>query len=160
MNEGTRRGRPPRQSQVAGERRRRDDSNFQASQRLAIPAEVQARLDAEGKVPRWANDDGNRLHRLTQQDDYEFVEDVEPVPAGTDKHGNPMKAHLLAKRKDFIEEDKRTSDERRRGVERAMVRGEVPTSAGAEPVPVEGAMGATTYVVKGSSIGRENKILE
>lgn len=158
--EGTRRGRPPRQSQVNSERRRRDDSNFQASQKLAIPEEVQARLKAEGRTPRWVNDEGNRLHRLTVRDDYDKVEGVDPVPVGTDPSGKPIMAHLLSKPAEFIEQDKRTADERRRAVERAMVRGEVPSAPGADPQPVEGALGASTYVVKGSSIGRENQILD
>lgn len=158
--EAKRRGRPPRQIEVASQRRRRDDANFQASQKLAIPEEVKARLEAEGRSPRWVNDEGNRMHQLTKLDDYDKVEGVDPVPVGTDKSGKPVMAHLLAKPTSFIAEDQAKKEERRTAVERAMVKGHVPTAPGAEPAPVSGAMGATTYVDKATSIGRGNQILE
>lgn len=160
MTEGKRRGRPPRQQAVSAERRRRDDSNFQASQKLAIPEQVQARLKAEGMTPRWVNDEGNRMHQLTVLDDYDKVAGVDPVPVGTDKSGKPVMAHLCAKRTDFIAEDQARKEDRRKGIERSMVKGQVPTAPGAEPAPLRGAMGAETYVDSASSIGRGNQIIE
>lgn len=140
------------------QRRRRGSDDLAAAQRLPIPPEVQARLDQQGLVPRWVNDEGNRIVQLTTQDDYDPVEGVEPVPVGTDpRTGQPIKAHLLAKPREFIEEDRRKKDERRRAVEDAMVR--TPDAApgvGGNPHPAT----APTYVAKGSSITRGNQILE
>lgn len=160
MTEETRRGRPPRQQAEAQARRRRDDTNFHQSQKLAIPEEIQAKLEAEGRTPRWANDEGNRIHRLTVLDDYDKVEGVEPVPVGTDESGKPILAHLLSKPNEFIAEDRAKQDERRKDVERAMVKGRVPTAPGSEPAPLAGQMGAETYVDASTSIGRGNQIIE
>lgn len=160
MTEGARRGRKPRSQTVSAERRRRDDRNFQASQKLAIPEHIKADAEAKGLSLRWVNDEGNRMHQLTKLDDYDKVAGVEPVPVGTAKSGKPIMAHLCAKRTDFIADDQSKRDERRKGIERAMVRGQVPTAPGAEPAPLAGAMGATTYVDKATSIGRGNQIIE
>src|SRR5688572_20702542 len=103
-------------------RRRRGNEALSAAERLPIPPEVKARLDAEGLVPRWVNDEGNRMHRFTVLDDYNKVEGVEPVPVDTDKAGNPILAHLLAKRQDFIEEDRTNAEERRKAVEGSLFR--------------------------------------
>lgn len=149
-----------RQAETTQSRRRRDDSNFQASQKLAIPEEVSAKLEAEGRTPRWVNDTGNRMHQLTKLDDYDKVEGVEPVRVDTDKEGKPIYAHLLSKPNAFIQEDRRKADERRRETERAMVKGNVPSAPGAEPAPRQGALGADVYVDSASSIGRGNQIIE
>jgi hypothetical protein len=66
-----RRGRPPRSEETAQRRRRRGDAGLAKAERLPIPPEVQADLDRRGLVPRWVNDQGNRMHRLTVQDDYD-----------------------------------------------------------------------------------------
>jgi hypothetical protein len=42
-----------------------------AAKRLPIPPEVEAELKAKGHAPRWVNDEGNRMHRFTVQDDYD-----------------------------------------------------------------------------------------
>jgi hypothetical protein len=146
-----------RAEEVRRERRRRGNDELAASQRLPIPPEVQARLDQQGLVPRWVNDEGNRMHRFTVLDDYDPVEGVAPVPVGTAEDGKPIMAHLLAKRRDFIEEDQRARDKRRRETEEAMVRNPDEASRhGVNPNPAS----AQTYVVKGSSINRGNQILE
>lgn len=160
MTEGTRQGRTPRSQEVKAQRRRRDDANFQASQRMAIPEDVKAKAEAEGKTLRWVNDDGNRMHQLTVLDDYDKVEGVDPVPVGTDKSGKPIMAHLCAKPTEFIAEDQAKRDERRKGIERSMVKGHVPTGPGGETAPLAGAHGATTYVDGATSIGRGNQIIE
>ena len=123
------RTRTERSEAVKAERRRRNDTTIDGSQRLklAIPLEVEARLKAEGRVPRWINDQGNRLVNLTKYDDYDPVEGVEPVHVGWDKESNkPIKAILHSKPAAFIEEDRRKADEPRRELERALVRGKVP----------------------------------
>jgi hypothetical protein len=144
------------------QRRRRHDGTLDAtlSKRLAIPEEIEARLKAEGMTPRWVNDEGNRLYNLTERDDYERVDGVDPVPAGTTKEGKPIMAHLLAKRTDFITEDREVADKRRREMEAGMMKGRVPTEAGGESAPVQGQRGASVYADKANAIGRENRIIE
>lgn len=156
------RTRTERKEEERQQRRRRHDGSLDAMQnkRMAIPEEIEARLKAEGLTPRWVNDEGNRLHNLTVRDDYEKVDGVKPVRVGTAKDGKPIMAHLCAKRTDFIAEDQANADKRRRDMERAMVKGHVPTGPGGESAPVQGKLGAETYVVGGTSIGRENQIIE
>lgn len=160
MEEQKRRGRPPRQAVVSQERRRRDDTVFQQTKKLEIPEEVAAQLKAEGRTPRWANDEHNRIHNLTVKDDYDLVEGVAPVPVGTDESGKPILAHLLSKPDAFIAEDRAKAETRRTDVERAMVKGKVPAAPGAEAMPAQGAMGAEIYVDKATNIGRGNQIIE
>lgn len=142
------------------ERRRRDDTSAQSSQRMAIPPEIQAQLTAEGRSPRWVNDEGNRIHRLTVLDDYDKVDGVAPVPVGTDVSGKPILAHLLSKPTEFIEEDRSKMEQRRKVTEQGFLKGQIPTKPGEESAPVQGALGADMYVAKGTSIGRGNQIIE
>lgn len=122
------RGRTERQQEERQERRRRSDTTIDGGQRLklAIPPEVADRLKAEGRTPRWVNDDGNRMHNLTQLDDYDKVEGVDPRVVGTTKEGKPIKAHLCSKPTRFIEEDQGKLDGRRREMEAALLRGKNP----------------------------------
>lgn len=142
------------------ERRRRDDTLVHSSNKLAIPPEVAAKLAAEGRSPRWANDENNRIHRLTVLDDYDKVDGVAPVPVGTDASGKPILAHLLSKPNEFIAEDQSKAESRRKGTESGLLRGRVPTKPGEEAAPVRGAHGAEIYVDKAASIGRGNQIIE
>jgi hypothetical protein len=145
--------RQDRAGQIATERRRRDDLSGAPRLKLAVPEAVQARLAAEGRTPRWVNDTGNRIADLTQSDDYDLVEGVDPVKVGTNDEGKPLYAYLLSKRSDFIAQDREKSDQRRREVEKA--RFDAGTSQ-----PIEGLKGATTYVDPASKIGRANQVLE
>lgn len=154
------RERQPRAAEEQQQRRRRDDTNFQQTTKLAIPEEVAARLKAEGRTPRWVNDERNRLHQLTVLDDYDKVDGVAPVPVGTDESGEPILAHLLSKPTSFIEEDRQKADARRKEIEGALVKGKVPSAAGAEPQSVQGQLGATVYAKESNSIGRANQIVE
>lgn len=149
------RKRTERSTEVAQRRRRRDDTNFQQSSKLHIPEEVAARLKAEGKSPRWVNDENNRIHHLTTRDDYDPVEGVEPVPVGTREDGSPLLAHLLAKPTEFILEDRAKAEKRRKAVEAGMVKGKLPAKSdeGEVLAPVQGAHGAEIYPVKGNTIG-------
>jgi hypothetical protein len=148
-----------RAQQVATERRRRGNSEMRGDARLPIPEDVAKRLKAQGLVPRWVNDTGNRIHRLTVQDDYDRVEGVDPVPVGNDPQtGLPMTAHLLAKRADFIEEDRATREGSRKSVEQSLFR-EAPTADANPDNPRPGGP-SPTYVAKGTSLNRGNQILE
>lgn len=147
----------PRAQVEAQRRRRRGDEALSAAKRLPIPPEVEARLKAEGLVPRWVNDQGNRMHRMTVQDDYDRVEGVEPVPVGTDEAGKPILAHLLAKRRDFIEEDRAKADERRRETEASLFRSADDVDAagqGSNPNPAS----VRRYVAPESKIGRNQVV--
>lgn len=110
------------------ERRRRNNATIDGSQRLklAIPPEIAERLKAEGRVARWVNDTGNRIHQMTKLDDYDRVDGVEPVVAGTTAEGHPIKAYLHSKPAAFKAEDEGERESRRRETEAAMVRGETP----------------------------------
>jgi hypothetical protein len=156
------RTRTERTSAERQERRRRRDDSFEANgtKNLFIPEEVEARLKAEGRTPRWVNDEKGRLLRLTTKDDYDKVDDVEPVRVGTAEGGEPIYAHLLSKPTEFIQEDQQKADVRRKSFEKAMVQGKVPTKAGQDPAPVAGQLGAETYVPDGNEIGRENRVIE
>lgn len=154
-----RRGRPPRSEETAQRRRRRGDAGLAKDLRLPIPPEVQAELDRRDLVPRWVNDEGGRMHRFTVQDDYDPVEGVEPVPIGTDKAGKPILAHLLAKPREFIEEDKANAAKRIRETEEALFRkadDETRKSAGANPNPAT----AERYIAPETSYRRGNQIIE
>lgn len=122
------RGRQSRQIEERQERRRRRDDTIDGGQRLklAIPADVAARLKEEGRTPRWINDDGNRMHNLTRLDDYDKVSGVDPVVVGK-KDGKPLKAYLCSKPEAFIEEDRAKADGGRKEVERALLRGKNPS---------------------------------
>lgn len=154
------RTREDRTATVARERRRRDDTSAIKASRMPIPPEVEARLKAEGRTPRWVNDTGNRMHRMTVMDDYDKVEGVDPVPVGLDETGKPIMAHLLSKPDQFIAEDRAKADQRRREAEQGMMKGKVPTGPGQESAPVRGAYGAETYVTGDTKIGRGNQIIE
>lgn len=122
------RQRTERSEEVRQDRRRRGDNTIDGGRRLklAIPSEVEKRLKAEGRTPRWISDEGNRLVNLTKHDDYDPVPGVEPVHVGWDKETNrPIKAILHSKPTAFIREDQEKRDVRRREVEKSFLRGKV-----------------------------------
>lgn len=144
-------------------RRRRGDATLSADRKLPIPPEVQARLDREGLQPRWVNDEGNRVYRLTVQDDYDKVDGVEPVPVGTNKDGSPILAHLLAKRKDFVAEDRANAEKRRMQVQEALFRkpdAAADVAAGTNPDNPTIRPVSSSFVAEGSKISRGNQVLD
>lgn len=151
--------RADRATQVSAERRRRDDLSGAPRLKLAIPEETRAKLAAEGRTPRWVNDTGSRVADLTQRDDYDPVEGVDPVKVDT-IDGKPVYAKLYSKRSDFMAEDQAKADIRRREVEAGMHKGKVPGENGAEGQQLQGQMGAPVYVDPASKIGRANQVLE
>lgn len=141
------------------QRRRRGDGNLSASVRLYIPPEIEARLKREQRTVRWVNDQDNRIALFTQQDDYDPVEGVAPVPVGTDASGKPIMAHCLSKPDEFIREDREKADARLKAQEEALFRR--PDAAdqqgqGRNPNPAT----AERYVDRSSGIRRGNQILE
>lgn len=154
--------------EVAQRRNRNpEDFDFTGSNHLAIPDEIKAQLSAEGWRPRWVNDERGRIERLTTKDDYQKVPGVDPVRVDTNKDGEPVFAHLLAKPETFFQEDQRARDARRVQVEQAMVKGKVPSIAKTadgvavgDPAPVQGQLGAEIYVPDGNAIQRDKRVLE
>jgi hypothetical protein len=148
-----------RAEQEAQRRRRRSDDGLAAAKRLPIPPEIEADLKAKGLHPRWVNDEGNRMYQLTELDDYNKVEGVDPVPVGTGVDGKPILAHLLAKPLEFMREDQDRAEAKRKQMEEALFRSaDAPdqAAAGSNPNPAS----AQRYVAKESKIGRANQVLD
>lgn len=102
-----RRGRPPRAAMERAARRRRVGVDVDTSA-LAVSEDIKRDLAQKGLEGRWINDIGNRMYHKTQQDDWDKVPEVEPVPVGVDRMTNkPILAHFCAKPKEFIAEDNR-----------------------------------------------------
>jgi hypothetical protein len=73
----------------------------------------------------------------------------------------PILAHLLAKRTDFIAEDRAKADRPAQGNREGDDEGQSPHRClAANPHPVQGQMGAEVYADRANSIGRENRIIE
>lgn len=126
--------RTERKDEVRQERRRRDDATIDGRQRkkLAIPQQITARLEAEGRTPRWVIDEGNRVHQLTQLDDYDVVEGVAPVPVVIDKKSGAVANQiLLSKPSRFLQEDRAKLEASRQETERALLRGKNPNDPSA-----------------------------
>lgn len=152
-------GRTARQDEVRQQRRRRDDTTLDAGQalKLAVPPEIEAKLAEQGREARWANDVGNRIHRLTVLDDWDKVDGVDPHPVviNSDK-GTTANAILLSKPKEFVEEDRRKKDAARRSMEDGMLKGTVP-NAGSGDTPAT-ALPENFYADKANKIERANQI--
>lgn len=114
--------RPTRAQAERTERRRRKGGSVTGV--LEVTDEIKAKLAAEGMEGRWINDVDNRMHDKTKNDDWDKVPGVEPRQVGVDKRTNqPIIAHFCAKRKDFLEEDRREKLDAITERERAIVRG-------------------------------------
>ncbi len=151
------RGRQGRQEEVRTERRRRDDATLDGSQalKLAVPREIQEKLTAQGREWRWANDDGNRIQRLTVDDDWDKVDEVEPREVIIDRgKGITCKAYLLSKPKAFSDEDRQKKDFGRRATEKAMLEGAVPNAATGQSSRPD-----NVYVPSGNKIERGNQVI-
>lgn len=148
-----------RAQQETQRRRRRGDGGMAVTERLPIPQEIKARLEAEGRVTRWVNDEGNRIHQFTVQDDYDKVEGVEPVPIGTATDGSPILAHLLSKPLEFVLEDRAEAEKRIKATEDALFRQPSATdqsAKGSNPNPAS----AERYVTSDSKLRRGNQVLD
>lgn len=116
------------------ERRRRNagslDRTYQLT--LTVPPEVmEANPDHNF---RWINDDRNRMYAKTQQDDWDTVDGVDAITVGTDREGNPMKAYLCKKRKEFCAEDEARKMADLKEQEMGMIQG-VREAAGKTDLP-------------------------
>jgi hypothetical protein len=135
--------REPRTATEGRERRRRVDGTLDrmSSLKLAIPHGV------EDKYPdkdfRWFNDIGNRIHSKTVLDDWDKVPGVDPVNVDF-REGQPVKAFLCMKPKEFVREDSATKEADLREQEAGILNG--GTS--------ESDLSGKSYAAQGNSIRR------
>ncbi len=125
--------------------RRRRSENFDGlDYRLHVPDEAKD----ERFVYRWINDEPGRLFQLTEQDDYDFVYDerirTEAVGAekntdggtrisrivGRSKTGEPLRAYLCRKLKEYYDEDNRKRMRQWRELTDQVEQGHVPGGQG------------------------------
>lgn len=120
----------PRAESARRERRMRYDGNHtkMAHLKLAIPPKVQERLDREGKVARWMNDDGLRLADVERRD-WDKSPDCEPVTVDF-KDGKPIIAYLYEKYGDWYSEDKRRDGAMLNEMAQSIERGKAADGAG------------------------------
>ena len=126
-----------REETIKAERRRRNSDGLAGVRnRLGISAD----LDTKNFVYRWVNDEGTRIHDLTVNDDWDFVESRDgsakadatglganvAVPVGTDKNGAPVKGVLLRKRRDYHDEDELAKRRRIDELEAGLKQGATP----------------------------------
>jgi hypothetical protein len=112
--------RPSRENRaeaVTAERRRRKDMSVNAHLRFSIPDHL--RDDTRYRY-HWLVDRPGRIEQKTKHDDWDFVEEPEIAAdgrqtgagtrierhAGVDKFGNPMRAFLVRKLREYDAEDK------------------------------------------------------
>lgn len=125
------------------ERRRRKDGSIDGNRdmKLSVPDGIKQ----DGFEYRWINDLGNRMHQKTVQDDWDKVEGVKPVPAGTDEFGNPYFAHYCRKPSDFVEEDRKANLAALEERERSVI-------GGKRSDPQDNRSDDVSYAVKGNSL--------
>ncbi len=132
-------------------RRRRDEGDLDRGARfkLAIPQEIQDQAKREGKTLRWVNDEGNRMHHMTVEDDWDVVQSdlVKPVPVSTSPDGKPVYARLCSKFQDWYDEDQRDKA-------RILKEREKAVEQGAKADPDDKRSGDEYYVPKGNRISR------
>ena len=110
--------RSTRATETRSERRRRKGTGLDANLRFSLPDHL--KNDPNWRY-HWLVDRPGRISQKTRHDDWEFVEDEEVESdarntgagtrierhAGVDQFGNPLRAYLVRKRKDYDDEDKR-----------------------------------------------------
>lgn len=135
--------REDRAAQVQGERRRRKDMSVNAHLRFSIPDHLR---DDKAYRYHWLVDRPGRIEQKTKHDDWDFVEEPEIAAdgrqtgagtrierhAGVDQFGNPQRAYLVRKKREYDEEDKATQqaqlDKRMAAIKRGKTPGETGTA--------------------------------
>lgn len=120
------RARADRTIEEMRERRSRSDATIDGARRmkLRIPSEVEERLKAEGRTPRWVIKDSARMHELLSEDGYySRVSGVAEIPTRSLTDGTPIRMVLLSKPTEFVEEDHAKLETARKAREAAMVDG-------------------------------------
>ena len=109
---------PTRADQVKTERRRRHSLGYDANLRFSLPPHL--KNDPEWRY-HWLVDRPGRIAQKTRHDDWDFVEDAETQEdgrnsgagtrierhAGVDQFGNPLRAFLVRKKREYDNEDRR-----------------------------------------------------
>lgn len=137
-----------RKDEIKQERRRRDPNQLSGRrQRLYVD---ESKLDRQNFEYRFVNDDGNRVHALTVNDDWEVVQDRDSANsaqgaqvkhlAGTKEGGASLEAVLLRKRKSYHDEDKAAGQRRIDETEKSLRSGAAPgaTNDGQNYIPNDG----------------------
>lgn len=115
--------------------------------KMTLDSSTESRMKAEGKVPRWINDEdhGNRL-QAAQDGGYDFVQaagteavgDAQEIQerdrrirklVGTHKDGSPKYAYLMAIDKGLYDEDQAEKEKRNQMVDQA-IKGGNPSGLG------------------------------
>lgn len=134
-----------RQEEVAQERRRRNPGTLDrmAQMKLVVPDEVKAKYPNDEF--RFINDSGNRMFDKTERDDWTKVdEDLSPaIPVGTNEFGQPIKAFLCRKPREYVQADAKAMVDATVEQERGIMRGQQQNPE----APLENA-----YVPSGNSI--------
>ena len=104
---------PDREREVLMERFARDDGTLTRAVRykLAIPDAVRAQYERDWHL-HWFNDEGNRIHDMTQNDFYVPVAEVEPFPVGRTPEGKPIYARLFKKPRAIYDRQRQMRDDR------------------------------------------------
>lgn len=110
-----------RATEMRRERRRREpgDIDVMARQKLAIPPEVKDKLEREGLTPRWGLDTSGRVQQL-QAEEWDIVPGVQHVSAS---RADASQHVLMAKRKDWYEEDRQHLKDFNKATEKAAIGG-------------------------------------
>lgn len=138
-------GRPKTQrgEQAQTERRRRNTDSLGGKRRRMFLNTSE--LDTETYEYRWANTEPGRIETLTQQDDWEIVQDRDnkiktdvigdgskvSIVAGAGESGAPVQAVLLRKLKKYQDEDRQAQQRRIDEQEAALKQGSTPGGEGA-----------------------------
>ncbi len=109
-----------REARLERRRRQSDDPMNGVQLHLGVPPHIKAGENSEDNYAYyWANDDKGRIQYLTEQDDWDIVEDRDACKdsrnkgggtrlertVGRGRDGEPIRAILLKKRRDYYEKD-------------------------------------------------------
>lgn len=133
--------REDRAADTQNERRRRRDMSVNSHLRFSIPDHLR---DDKRYRYHWFVDRPGRLEMKTKYDDWDFVEEPEVAAdgrqtgagtrierhAGVDKFGNPQRAYLCRKPREFDEADKAQAQKRLDDRMAAIKRGKTPGEQG------------------------------
>lgn len=156
--------RPVREDRVAevqGERRRRKDMSVNAHLRFSIPDHLR---DDKAYRYHWLVDRPGRIEMKTKHDDWDFVEEPELASdgrqtgagtrierhAGTDQFGNPLRAFLVRKKREYYEEDK-AKDQADLDKRMAAIKSGKPVNKDGQTIAQDGS-----YVPQGGIVIQEN----
>ena len=136
----------PRAEETRRERRRREDGDLDRMGRMAlsIPTEVRERAAREGKTLRWIRDTPGRLQEMSR-DDWDRVQDVEPVAASRTEEGSLV---LVEKYQDWFDADRAKKSNLLDTMEDALKRGQTID-------PDDKRQSEVSYVPAGNRISRE-----